>query len=253
MGTSASGKGRNSRSPLVPDHADTDPNSPLPPPAGQRFRGFRTEFGRAVSGGAGGSFTSALGKYARDSTGGSTIAARRFGPAYSAGGALFSLLQEMGGGGTGQNSIGVDFAALEGRSAGELIEAIAQALAPENADSDLVRVAVQEALGEVFPDFDPFGSGDISNDDLVAVLVEFLSRVIFLDIVNDAGDAWNHASDHKRTIDAENELFDIIHTAVDNHLAPALASGVETLTREQIERIERNAVEDIWSEWEGYE
>ncbi len=48
MGTSASSKGPRSTSPLVPAWADADPEAPLPPPEGQRFRAFRTEFGRVA-------------------------------------------------------------------------------------------------------------------------------------------------------------------------------------------------------------
>lgn len=251
MGTSSSSKGRNSRSPLVPAHADSDPDQPLPPPEGQRFRGFRTEFGRAVSGTGEGSFASALSKYARDATGGSAVGPRRFGPAYSAGGSLFDLLSELQSGGTGEQSAGVDLSALAGRPLAEAIETIAQALAPENADSDLIRTAVQEALAEALPEMASFEPASLEPDGLIAVLIEFFAQVLFLDIVSDAGEAWDKASGGERTIEAEGELFDIIHTAVDKHLGPALAEGIQDVSRARIEAIERQAIRDIWAEWEG--
>ena len=253
MGTSASGKGRSNQSPLVPDHADADPDQPLPEPEGQRFRGFRREFGKAVEGDGGGSFTSALGKYARDATGGASIGPRRFGTAYVAGGALVGLLNELRQGGTGEESTGVDLSSLVGRPVGEAIERIAQALAPDNADSDLIRISVQEALGEVLPDLDAFDPTDLTPDDLVSLLVEFFSRFIFLDITSDAGGAWAKAPHEQRTIEAENQFFDIVRASVDNHLSPALAGDIENLTRADVEAMERRAVDDVWSEWEGYE
>lgn len=250
MGTSASSKGRKNSSPLVPSYADASPGAPLPQPEGQRFRGFRTEFGRAVEGAGQGSFASALGKYARDATGGSSVGPRRFGTSYVAGGSLFGVLSELQRGESGVSSSGVDLSALSGRPLSEAIQTIAQALAPANADADLIRTAVQEALAEVLPEMEAFEPTALTDDMLIAVLVEFFSQVIFLDIVNDAGDAWNKAPDERRTVEAEGELFDIIHAAVDKHLAPALVGGVQNVTRGQVEQIERKAVGDIWSEWE---
>ena len=253
MGTSASGKGRSNQSPLVPDHADANPEQPLPPPEGQRFRGFRTEFGRAVRGSGEGSFASALGKYARDATGGTSIGPRRLGTAYVAGGGLVGILGELRRGGTGEEATGVDLSSLVGRPIGEAIERIAQILAPENADADLIRIAVQEALGEVVPELDAFEPSALTPDDLVTILVEFFARVLFLIITNDAGNDWNRAPNERRSIEAENELFDIIRASIDNHLSPALGSDIQGLTRTQIEALERRAIDDVWSEWENYE
>lgn len=253
MGTSSSSKGRKNTSPLVPAHADSDPDKPLPKPEGQRFRGFRTEFGRAVAGAGGGSFLLALGKYARDATGGVGIGPRRFGTAYTAGGSLVGLLDELRSGGTGEQTAGIDLSALRGRPLAEAFESIAQALAPENADADLIRVSIQDALAEVLPDVASFEPADLTDDMLIGVLIEFFALVLFQDITNDAGDAWNKAPNEDRTIQAENELFDIIHAAVDKHMSPALVGGVQNLTRGQISAIERRAVEDIWSEWESNE
>lgn len=253
MGTSSSSKGRGSKSPLVPAHADSNPGAPLPAPEGQRFRGFRTEFGRAVAGAGGGTFASALGKYARDATGGSSVGPRRFGTAYTAGGSLFGALSDLQQGGTGEQSAGVDLSALVGRPLSEAIEAIAQALAPANADADLIRTAIQEALAEALPEMASFEPANLDADALIAVLVEFFAQVLFLDIVSDAGEAWQKAADGDRTIEAESELFDIVHTAVDKHLSPALAAGIGDMSRAQVEAIEQQAIRDIWAEWESNE
>lgn len=253
MGTSSSSKGRKSSSPLVPAYADANPDQPLPQPEGQRFRGFRTEFGRAVAGGGDGTFAGALGRYARDATGGGGVASRRFGPAYSAGGTLFELLSDLQAGGTGESVSGADLSGLAGLPLAEAIQQIAETLAPANADAELIRTAVQEALAEVLPDVASFEPADLDPDMLIAVLIEFFSQVIFLDVVSDAGDAWNKTPSAERTIEAEGELFDIIHTAVDKHLGPAFAGGIQGMTREQVEAIEQQAIRDIWSEWEGSE
>ncbi len=148
MGTSMSGEGRESDSPFVPDYADDDEDDPLPAPAALRFRAFRVAFGRAVAGR--GSLRSALGKYARHATGGTSSGPRRFGPAYRAGGALFAVLDELRAGGTGEAAAGTGLPALAGRLVGEACEVIAQALAPHNGDADAIRIALQEALWDAF-------------------------------------------------------------------------------------------------------
>ena len=234
----------------MPAHADANPDQPLPEPKKQRFRGFRTEFGRAVEGTGTGSFASALGKYARNATGGKSIGPRRLGTAYVSGGKLIALLNELSHGGTGEESTGVDLSSLIGKPVGEAVETIAQTLAPENADADLIRISVQEALEEVFPDLDTFEPTILTSDDLVAILVEFFSKMLFLIVTGDAGNAWNKAPNELRTIEAENQLFDIIRASVDNHLSPTFASDIQSLTRDEIETIERRAVDDVWSEWE---
>ena len=152
MGTSASSKGPNSSSPLVPPWADATPGAPLPQPEGQRFRGFRTEFGRAAAGAGGGSLRSALGKYAREATHGASVGPRRFGPAYAAGADLAGVMSEMRGGGTGENSAGVDLSGLVGRPLDYAAQEIARALAPDNADADQISAAIQEAMAEALPE-----------------------------------------------------------------------------------------------------
>ena len=253
MGTSTSSKGRDNKSPLVPEHADTDPDKPLPDPEKQKFRGFRTEFGRAVSRSGGGSFPSALGKYARHATGGSSVAPRRFGPAYTAGASLYGVLNELRNGGTAEEWFQTDLTQLENKPLSEAIETIALMLAPNNKDAEQIRIAVQEALAEVLPETDTFEPASLNSDEIISVLVHFFSQILFLEITNDAGNAWTKAEDAARAIEAENELFDLINTSVDKHLGAALVNGPQNMSRDQTDEIQKNAVREIWAEWERIE
>ena len=285
-----SDEGRSSDSPFVPDYADDDADEPLPEPAALRFRGFRVAFGRAVAGGGG--LEAALGKYARDATGGAAIGPRRFGPAYRAGGALFALLGDLRAGGSGEAIAGTDLSGLIGRPAGEACEAVALALAPRNGDADPIRISVQEALGEALagaPAFDPgafdpgafdpgafdpaafdpaafdpaafdpaafdpaaFDPAALTAAGLVAVQVGFFAGVLFLDIAGDAGKAWNRAPDVRSTIDAEDRLREIVGRSVDNRLSPLLHGRIHRATRTEIEAFGRRAIELVWSDWEKY-
>jgi hypothetical protein len=253
MGTSSSSKGPNSRSPLVPPDADADPQKPLPEPEGQRFRGFRTEFGRAAGGGGIPSLKSALGKYARDATHGVTVGPRRFGPAYSSGATLAQVLTELGSGGSGQNATGVDLSRLIGQPLDVAAQAIARALAPATADADQITAAIQEALAEALPDAETFDPASISDDQLVQILVEFFSLILFQEITNTAGDAWNKAPDAQHATQTEADLLELVRVVVDKHLSPRLARDLNNLSRDQITALERAAVDEIWREWESYQ
>lgn len=248
MGTSASAKGPNSRSPLVPPWADADPAQPVPAPEGQRFRGFRTEFGRAAAGT--GSLAKALQKYAKDATGGSSVGPRRFGPAYISGAKLAGLINELNAGGTGEVSAGIDLSGLTGQPLDVAAQTIASALAPDNADADQVAAAIQEAMAEVLVEQDVFDPAAISQDQIVALLVEYFARIIFQEISGVAGEAWARSPNVERTTATEGELLELVRSAVDKHMSPRLATGLADLTRDQITALERAALADVWREWE---
>ncbi len=251
MGTSSSSRGPSGRSPLVPSWADADPGAPLPAPDALRFRTFRTEFGR-YAGGEGGSLRSALGHYARTATAGQAVGPRRFGSAYQAGGGLFGLLGDLAGGGDGAAFVGIDMSGLAGRTLGYAAQEIARALAPENGDADRIRIAIQEAIAEVLPDVEIFDPAALTPDDIIAILIEFLTRILFQQVVEDAGSAWNRAPSDARTAQTEGELFDLIRIAMDRHLGPRLAAAGGRLPRAEVERLQRSAMEDVWRDWENF-
>ena len=251
MGTSSSSNGPGPKSPLVPPWADDQPDQPLPDPVGQRFRGFRQSFGQFVEHGGQDRLRSSLRKYVSSATGGSNIGPRRFGPAYVAGGGLFGLLGELQGGGNGTATIGMDLSALVGQTIERAGQAIAAALAPGNADADRIAAAIQEALAEALPDADLFDPASLTPDQIIVILIEFLARVLFQQVTEDAGSAWNKTPDGQRTVAAEAELFDVIHTCIDKHLAPRVAGGVGRMSRADVEGLQRAAMADVWRVWEN--
>lgn len=253
MGTSASNKGPGSKSPLVPPWADATPGEPIPEPTGHRFRGFRTEIGKAIAGAGGGSWKEAVRRYSREATQGASVGPRRFGPAYTAGAQLIGLVSELGAGGTGQDATGFDLRSLIGQPIDVAAQEIARILAPKNADADMIAVAIQEALAEALPEAETFEPSFISSDQMIQLLVEFFSRILFQEILTCAGDAWNHSPNAERTTKAENELLEIVRAAVDQHFSPHIGDAVAGMRRDEIETLERLAMEDIWREWERQE
>jgi hypothetical protein len=248
MGTSASAKGPNSRSPLVPPWADATPDAPVPQPEGQRFRSFRTEFGKVAAGS--GSMAKALQKYASAATGGAEIGPRRFGPAYGSGA---GLIQALSGAQVQTPDGAFDLAALAGLPMDEAAQAIAEALAPQNADADQVRAAMQEALAEVLGEDGGFDPSAIGTDQIVAVLVEFFARILFQEISAAAGEAWRKAPSVERSTATENELLEVVRAAMDAHLSPRLSGDLGSFDRDQIAAIERAALADIWQAWSDEE
>lgn len=250
MGTSASNKGPNSKSPLVPPWADCSPEKPLPEPKENRFRNFRIEFGRVVGKASGASWDKAIKLYAAEATGGCLAGPRRFGPEYSAGARLVLLLSELAGGGTGEDATGCVLITLKDQTRDYAAQQIAQALAPSNADADLVRVAVQEALLAAIPPEAAFDPAALSTSEILDILIAFFSRALFQEVTAVAGDAWNKSKDPERTLTCEKELEDRVRKAIDKHVRGEFSGGIANLSRAELEAAMQRAIESVWLEWE---
>lgn len=250
MGTSQSSTGPGGGSPLVPPWADDQSQSPLPTPEPARFKGFRQSLGSFVSSGDQNDLQRAVGHYARKATGGSVSAARRMGSVSKAGGRLFGTLSGIPAG-PGEKSVNLD--SLFGLPCDLAISAITNALTSENGDSDKIRTAMNHALVEALDGVETFDPQSITDDVIIDTMICYLSESIFLQIVSDAGRAWNKAETPIQTMRAETELQELIKVVVDKHMAPQLTGNVRSLSREQMVQIERQAVIDVWEEWEAYQ
>lgn len=126
-------------------------------------------------------------------------------------------------------------------------------MAPEGADRDQVRAAIQEAMAEVLGEDGLFDPGAITTDQATALMIEFFALILFQEISAAAGEAWKRAPNVQRSTATENELLELVRAAMDTHLGPRLAIGLSTLTREQIRILEKEALRDIWRAWESGE
>lgn len=156
-------------------------------------------------------------------------------------------------GGDGSASTGVDLSGLVGRPFAIAAQEIARALAPNGIDADRVAVAINEAMTEVLGEEDAFDPNSISADQIVEVVVDYLARILFQQVTEDAASAWNRSPSEARTIASENELFDLIKIAMDQHLGPKLTNGVGRMLKSEVERAQLNAMQDVWREWESFE
>lgn len=251
MGTSASSKGTKGSQPLVPAWADDQPGEKLPTPDPQRFRSFRTSFGRAVAGGGNvEDLRTALGHFSRTATGGSIVGPRRLGNVYVAGGNLASALSSIG---QGINVPGLDTNQFIGKSTDYFAQVLGQFLAGDTADADRINVAIQEAVASVL-DLDAVFDPKVLTEDVIAeLLCEFTSQSIFQIIVEEAGGAWDRSDDAKKTADCEAALLDLIRVVVDKALQTKLASGVSQFTQSQLKDFMRQTAVTAWTEWESYQ
>jgi hypothetical protein len=252
MGTSQSNPGPGGKSPLVPPWADDQPQQPLPPPQPARFKPFRQSLGRFVSSGGGDDLRSALGHYARKATGGSRNASRRMGSVTQAGGNLYDFLR---GDGTfappGETPISLD--QLAGQPCELAIATITQALSSNGGDTDKIRVAMNHALVEALDGVDTFDPSHITDDVIVDTMIGYLSESIFLQIVMDAGKAWNKAETTAQILKAEADLRELVRVVVDKNMAPRLDGKAQSFTRSEIIQLERQVITEVWREWENYQ
>lgn len=249
MGTSTSSRGSGGKSPLVPPWADTDGKGPGPEPPPKRFGPFRRQMGDFVSSGDTGALRKALGHYARTATGGRAVGPRRFGSMVQVGGALFDALATLQ---TGAIPPDLELETLDGIDVDVAIQALVEALLPENGDAERIRVAIIEAMSECLEGFEEFDFSKITHEMVVKVVVAYLSACVFGQVMLESNRAFSKAAEAGRLEQAENDMRSLVRASVDKHLHPALA-GRKRLSGKDVEQAQRRALTEVWTEWEAYE
>jgi hypothetical protein len=250
MGTSQSSTGPGSRSPLVPPWADDKPEQPLPLPTPARFKSFRRSLGSYISNNERSQLNEAVAHYARTASGGSESVARRLGKITKAGANLFYVLN---GATPSPGDSPIDLKSLLGLPCEQAISIIAQALTPEDGDKDKICSAMQHALIEALDGIDTFDTQSITDDVLINIMIGYLSESIFLQIVMDAGRAWNRAKTSTQALQAELALRELIKVVVDKYMEPKLNGNIRSFSRSQMFQLERDVIVNVWKEWAAYQ
>ena len=84
-------------------------------------------------------------------------------------------------------------------------------------------------------------------------MIAYLAESIFLQIVMDAGQAWNKAETAIQTLNAEADLRELVKVVVDKHMAQEFPNRIRSFTRNDIIQIERRTITAVWQEWETYQ
>jgi len=249
MGTSQSSKGPSSKVPLVPPWADDRPQQPLPIPTKGRFGQFRRSMTNYAKSGNTGYLKTALGHYARTSTGGANVAARRFGNITKVGGSLFGLLT------TGQtllNEPSLNFNQLAGKSIEEAASIIADTLTPTNGDGEKIRTSINDALVETLNGISEIKLSSITDDILTNFIVNYLTENIFSDVILNIGNSLNNTKSLSEKIKMENDIHELIKVLTDAKMANKFKNNIRTFSKTQIVNLQRQIIIEVWQEWENY-
>jgi hypothetical protein len=235
---------------MVPPWADDQPDQPLPPPSPRRFNNFRRAMTEYVKNGNQNTLKTALGHYARTSTGGAKVAVRRFGNIIITGGALLNFLT------TGQaptNAPGFSFNQIAGKPIEEAASIIADNLIAISGDSDRIRTAMNSALTEALEGVDVFDPSNMTEDMVVDVMINYLTGSIFLDILQNSGNSFDYSDNPIEIVSRQNDLHELIRVIVDTSLSKKTNGDILTLNATQITALERQTIIEVWQEWENYQ
>ncbi len=237
MGTSQSKKDTKPGSSLIPPHANQDPE-PLEEYTSQkssdiqneledknekiiiqpgRLRGFRTLLGRYAATGDKNYSKAALGHWARNSGG-----VPRVSRAVNSAAALFSALSNAS---IGINTPAIDFTQLQGLPVSDAIDRLIDIFCPTGIlDEELARVAIGQALDDALQGLDSFNISLVNEHVINLSILAFISEVVFISIMGDAGKSLSNAPNQLTAIQRENDVHEITKTVTD-------ITGMEQLQR----------------------
>lgn len=293
MGTSASSLGPNNQSPLVPPWAEQGDSITIEPASGtdgeinteqsnpdgsqgndsneidnaqvqseipgtahipvqpSRFASARHAFGKyAQSGGTTSHLRKSLKSYAKKSSGGGKGTSRRLASGITAGAGLLGIMR---GDSVTVNNQKLSLGDLKGLTTDQAIDKIASHLAPDNADADAIRIALDYALEEALPDTNDFEPESFTDDVVQEALSCYLTDLIFQDVVTGMGRAWFHvepASKHHKMEEELRELIKVIAQEQMEHVTNGNPSGI---TRDNITKIQIDAITMTVDEWENFD
>lgn len=246
MGTSGDHKGKDGKSPLVPPHADAEPEKPLPDPPPNRFSRFRRSMTDYIKTGSSTLRDRTLSRYAREASGGSSIAFRKFGAVATSGADLISGFSNIDESGSLLNSsIGqpIDIAA----------QIISEAVAPQDESRDIITSAMQDAIMSALEGKEELESTHLTEDILADILIEYLTQSILIDIWHDYGDS-ERSFDSPSELRARNdELRTTIRAVVDSELSDKVEIGLSNLNKEELRQVQLDAIKSVTAIWENYE
>jgi len=293
MGTSASSLGPNNQSPLVPpwaeqgdtitiepssgtdgdinkDQSDADGSqendsneidnaqvqSEIPGPAHipaqpNRFASARLAFGKyAQSGGTTSNLRKALKSYAKKSSGGGKGTSRRLASGITAGTGLLGIMR---GDSVTINYQKLSLGDLKGLTTDQAIDKIASHLAPDNADTDAIRIALDYALEESLPDTDNFEPESFTDEVIQETISCYLTDLIFQDVVTGMGRAWFHVEPPSKHHRMEEELRELIKVIVQEQIEIVTSGNPSHITRDNITKIQIDAITMTVDEWESFD
>lgn len=280
MGTSASARGPKDKNPLVPPWAEGGDSVAIDSPSGSdgddsshtidndkvqqeigpkdqiqpppsRFKSARQAFGKyASTGGTTSDLRRSLKNYSKKSSGGGKGTSRRLASGITAGSGFLGIMR--GDNVTvGDQSLSLND--LRGLSTDQAIDRIASHLAPENSDSDSVRIALNYALEEALPDSQDFEPESFTDEVVQEAISCYLTDLIFQDVVTGMGEAWFKAELATKHHKMEDELRELIKVITQQEMDKATNGSPSDITKKNIEKIQITAISKTVEYWESFD
>ncbi|SEK06063.1 Qat anti-phage system associated protein QatB [Paraburkholderia diazotrophica] len=235
-----------SGSTVVPN--DGDPPAPPSAPNGDappnRYGDARREFGKFARTGDTRHLRNAVAHYSRRGSGGASATAGRMRASTSAGAALFSFLNAVSQGTTGELRKWVDDLRASNPSAEDVVDAIVRELAPPggSADEESFRDAMDLAVSELIrddPTIDPLSMGV---DDIWELLKGFLAIETGNRLCFDLGPVFEGSQLDPRTVVLrEKEMRRFLKNEIGAHV-DMLRGSVANPSRSQLDSILQDAL-----------
>ena len=224
------------------------PIQTAPPP--NRFASARRAFGKyAQSGGSSSDLRRALKNYSRKGSGGGKSTSRRLASGITAGSGFLGIMR---GDTVTVNNQSLSLADLRGLSTDQAIDRIASHLAPDNADSDAVRIALDYALEEALPDTDEFDPGSFTDEVIQEAIGCYLTDLIFQDVVEGMGRACFHVEPASKHHQMEVELRELIKVIAQEQLDKVTHGNPGDINRDNITKVQSEAIALTVEEWESF-
>ncbi|MGP9800445.1 hypothetical protein [Rheinheimera sp. NSM] len=244
------GSGEGSGNKVETDQQEIDgPGQPAPPP--NRFASARRAFGKyAQSGGNTSDLKRALKHYSKKGSGGGKTTSRRLASGITAGSSLLGIMR---GESVSVNNQVLSLADLKGLSTDQVIDKIASHLAPNNADSDAVRIALDYALEEALPATNSFDPNSFTDEVIQEVIGCYLTDLIFQDVVEGMGKAWFYVEPASKHHQMEVELRALIKVIAQQQLEKVTQGNPTNINRDNIAKVQADTITLTVDEWESFD
>jgi hypothetical protein len=141
---------------------------------------------------------------------------------------------------------------LNGQPIDIVIDKIIETLLEVDGDSERIRASLNQSLSKCLDGVEEFDASQISDDLIIDLMLNYATEFLFEEIMLDSRTAFDKADTPEKFLELENDLHALIESCVDKHMCEKLKESKDTLTRNDIETIQKTALEEIWTEWEDY-
>lgn len=235
--------------PLLDQPVTSSQPIPIAPPG--RFGPSRANLGRYAQSGSRINMQRGLGHYVRKGLGGANTATRRFGGTAVSAGALYGALS--GGGATARGS-SLDLSLLAGRSANDIVYAVADAVQPIDGtqDAEARHRSVVDALSELLKRFPEADLQNLSEEQKLFTVERFVGIDVYTLFYLDVGKSIQAKAPSATVALARGrEIKDYIKEAISAVFRQLRATG-QRLTENRLVAIVRQTLQETFQVFEDY-